>query len=325
MPDTSNLSISEAILSGRSFTPSEFPTSGFAALSAAGSIPELAFEALAPYFAGDKLFSPLAEICCEAFDFPIPIAEVAPNCRALELFAGPGQSYIDFGARFIVSIMQRLNPGAVLTAEIHKPSEAAAWARALAGKEMTLFLTGVKECPGLPQNVSVCDSAPAGAICVDERNTAFIMGLSVPFIYCALHQAISEDRIRPSKEIFLTHFALPACNQALQAAVFFARAIGAPIGRVLLACRKDHGIKAFLDGKAPAPAVLGLLLKYFSEQEVKETVLAGTPDDEAVGQAIQRVTEKTGYCLSSHGAVLEAARFALLPVHRTVLAVTEPQ
>ena len=246
--------ISDAILRGMRFKPSEFPTAGFAALGSAGSIAELAFEALAPYFAGDRLFGELPEICYEAFDFPIPLVQNGPNCRRLELGAGPGKSYADFGARFMACIMARLKPDALLSAQ----SEEASWAEAFKGRSQKI----------------VIGETPAGAIAVDGRNTAFIMGLAVPFVFASMREAIMANSRYQSREVFLSSFIIPSSCPELLEAAFYARAMGAPVGKVVAAELGDHDISDFLRGSGPAPESLDGLLTFFSAKDLRENLQA---------------------------------------------------
>jgi len=58
---------------------------------------------LAPFFEGDPLSSSLKEICESAFNFPIPLRN-----HVLELFHGPTAAFKDVGARFLAECQVRL-------------------------------------------------------------------------------------------------------------------------------------------------------------------------------------------------------------------------
>jgi len=78
------------------------PGSGLAAFTA---------QLLAPFFAGDELESDLDSICAESFDFPVPLVtpnQSEPGLRALELFHGPTGAFKDFGARFLMACFDRI-------------------------------------------------------------------------------------------------------------------------------------------------------------------------------------------------------------------------
>jgi threonine synthase len=78
-----------------------------------GSLAEIAAELLAPFFAGSPLERQLAEISRDALDFPVPLRAVrgAPDpLFALELFHGPTAAFKDVGARFLAAVMERALP-----------------------------------------------------------------------------------------------------------------------------------------------------------------------------------------------------------------------
>jgi threonine synthase len=107
------VSASEAILQGLApdgglYVPQVFPYIPLQRLKMATSYPELAYEVLAPFFAGDELEGELAEICMEAFEFPVPLHWHNDQMAVLELFWGPTAAFKDFGARFLAACMQRL-------------------------------------------------------------------------------------------------------------------------------------------------------------------------------------------------------------------------
>jgi len=74
-------------------------------------LPEVAQLALAGFFAGDPLEPHLGEIARSALDFPAPTTPVpaaADPLHVLELFHGPTSAFKDFGARFLAQSLERL-------------------------------------------------------------------------------------------------------------------------------------------------------------------------------------------------------------------------
>lgn len=74
-------------------------------------LPRFAAAMLRPFFEGDALEGELDAICAEAFDFPLPIVQpdpARPGLRALELFHGPTGAFKDFGARFLMACFDRI-------------------------------------------------------------------------------------------------------------------------------------------------------------------------------------------------------------------------
>ena len=93
---------------GGLYVPDELPR--FDASAVRGeSLAEIAAEVLAPFFAGSDLETELGAICRDAFDFPLPLKELAPNgeLAVLELFHGPTAAFKDVGARFLAALMER--------------------------------------------------------------------------------------------------------------------------------------------------------------------------------------------------------------------------
>lgn len=104
---------SEAILQGLApdgglYVPENLPFLRNLRYDEISSYPELAYEVLAPFFEGDELSGSLAEICFDAFDFPVLFHDFDDRRATLELFHGPTAAFKDFGARFLACSMERL-------------------------------------------------------------------------------------------------------------------------------------------------------------------------------------------------------------------------
>ncbi|AEV27902.1 threonine synthase [Sphaerochaeta pleomorpha str. Grapes] len=107
------VSASEAILQGLApdgglYIPETFPSLENLRINEISSYPELAFEVLYPFFETDILKDDLAEICIEAFNFPVPLVQVKDKQTILELYHGPTAAFKDFGARFLACAMEKL-------------------------------------------------------------------------------------------------------------------------------------------------------------------------------------------------------------------------
>ena len=75
---------------------------------------DFATELLKPFFEGDSLAAELPAICAEAFNFPVPLVRPdpeRPGLHAIELFHGPTGAFKDFGARFLMGCFDRLGGG----------------------------------------------------------------------------------------------------------------------------------------------------------------------------------------------------------------------
>lgn len=71
---------------------------------------------LAPFFTGSTLERQLGDICREALNFPVPLRRLegqgdTGGLSVLELFHGPTAAFKDVGARFLAACMQRILDG----------------------------------------------------------------------------------------------------------------------------------------------------------------------------------------------------------------------
>ena len=108
--------LEDAIMSGTApdgglYVPTSLPCFTPADFDGIVRMDELATKMLAPFFAGSALESKLVEICQEAFTFDAPsrtLSEGEEALSVLELFHGPTAAFKDFGARFLAACMVRI-------------------------------------------------------------------------------------------------------------------------------------------------------------------------------------------------------------------------
>ena len=96
---------------GGLYVPSKLPKLDFTQIDPDAGLPSIAAFALAPFFAGSSLSDALPEICAETLDLAMPEIEIGAPCdgiSVLELFHGPSAAFKDFAARFLASCMKRL-------------------------------------------------------------------------------------------------------------------------------------------------------------------------------------------------------------------------
>jgi threonine synthase len=113
------LSLSEAMQQGLApdgglYVPTQLPRADVAALAGVRELPEVARCALQGFFEGDVLAPELPEIAATALNFPAPVTAVTgtrDRLFALELFHGPTAAFKDFGARFLALSLERLQSG----------------------------------------------------------------------------------------------------------------------------------------------------------------------------------------------------------------------
>jgi threonine synthase len=105
--------IEQAVMSGTApdgglYVPVELP--GFTAADFAGAadLPDVASRFLAPFVGGSSLAGRLGEICGEALNFPVPARAIERGLSVLEVFHGPTAAFKDVGARFLAATMSRI-------------------------------------------------------------------------------------------------------------------------------------------------------------------------------------------------------------------------
>jgi threonine synthase len=103
----------EAIMSGTApdgglFVPASLPAFAPEDFGGEDGFPGIAARLLAPFVAGSTLAGSLEEVCREALDFPVPTRQLEPGLGVLEMFHGPTAAFKDVGARFLAATMSRI-------------------------------------------------------------------------------------------------------------------------------------------------------------------------------------------------------------------------
>jgi threonine synthase len=115
--------LSEALRNGAApdgglYMPQELPFVDLATLNPEAPLAQFAEKLLYPFFAGDALAPQLGEICAQALDLSPPLVtpdEAKESLRVLELFHGPTGAFKDFGARFLMACFDRIAEGRPLS------------------------------------------------------------------------------------------------------------------------------------------------------------------------------------------------------------------
>lgn len=105
-------SCSEAILKGLApdgglFVPKSLPHD-ISSFTLDNGLSYALYSAIKPFFEGDELEDELLDICNDAFSFPLPFREIEDKKVFMELIYGPTSAFKDFGARFLACTMERL-------------------------------------------------------------------------------------------------------------------------------------------------------------------------------------------------------------------------
>ncbi len=263
----SAVSLSDAIRGGAApdgglYMPDALPQPDWSKLSGDMALADFAAEMLKPFFAGDALEAELPAICAEAFDFPVPIVTpdpARPSLRALELFHGPTGAFKDFGARFLMACFDRIGDPArplnVLAATSGDTGGAVGCAAEGRRAVRATILYPRGRVSAFQELQLTCWDDPVRALEVDgdfddcQRlvKAAFAdAGLSAAHNLTSAN-SINIGRLMPQMA-YSAHaaarlldeagdtpnFVIPTGNLGHGFAALYARAMGAPIGRVVL-------------------------------------------------------------------------------------------
>jgi len=95
---------------GGLYIPKEFPKIQISEIYK-NNYAGFAAEIIQPFFSGDPLYDDIPDICARAFSFDVPLHWMNDTQAVLELFHGPTAAFKDFGARFLATVMEKLQNG----------------------------------------------------------------------------------------------------------------------------------------------------------------------------------------------------------------------
>ena len=285
------LSLSGAITRGLApdgglYVPSRLPTLDPASLAGIEGLPALARRALQGFFEGDVLAPRLGEIADAALDLrapSTPIPECADPLYVLELFHGPTAAFKDFGARFLAESLQRLQaptepPLTILVATSGDTggAVAAAFHRRPWVRIVILYPKGLVS-PRQEQQLT-CWGDNVASLRVDGTFDDCQRLVKEAFVDPALARkhrfssanSINIGRLLPQMVYYVgssleirrrtgepANYVIPAGNLGNAFAAVWARAIGLPIGRILLAHNANRTVPDYLNSGEwrPRPSI----------------------------------------------------------------------
>lgn len=346
------VSVSEAIERGAApdgglYLPAEFPRFDAAAATADLSLPDFAARFLGPFFEGDVLEDDLADICADALDVPVPIVtpSAARSLSFLELFHGPTGAFKDFGARFLMGCFDRIgdpaDPFTVLAATSGDTGGAVGCAAEGRSAVRAVILYPKGRVSPFQEHQLTCWGANVRALEVDGDFDDCQRLVKQAFANRALSDrfnltsanSINIGRLLP-QAAYVAHaavrrhaatgqtpgFIVPSGNLGHGFAVLLARAMGAPIGPVILATNANQTLKDWSnDGRfRPRPSVetLANAMDVGNPSNFERLTAIGiNPDDVRVEQVgddrikarIRAEHDTTGYVLCPHTATAAEA------------------
>jgi threonine synthase len=263
---------------GSLYVPEELPR--FHAEQIDGeTVAEIGSELLAPFFKGSTLSGSLEAICSDALNFPIPLRTLEKldgKVSVLELFHGPTVAFKDVGARFLAAIMERALPA--LDSQDSRPltilvatsgdtggAVASAFHRRPGMRVGVLFPKGqvsprqkhqltcwgdnvrsfevdgsFDDCQAMVKSVFTDPDVNAGHR-LSAANSINIGRLLPQVVY---HAAASLWHFR--KHGTRASFIVPAGNLGNALGCIWARAMGMPIGAIILATNANRSIPDYL-------------------------------------------------------------------------------
>ncbi|WP_269791616.1 threonine synthase [Stenotrophomonas sp. Iso1] len=271
-------SLSQAVAAGLApdgglYVPQQMPEAR--GLQAGDSLAATATDLLSPFFANDGLETELPGICQQAFDFPAPLLPLATrNDHVLELFHGPTAAFKDFGARFLAASLSRLrawqdqpltivvatsgDTGAAVAAAFHNqpnlkvvvlyPDGRVSPRQAhqlgcLGGNIRALRVAGsFDDCQAMAKQ-ALNDGELQARVPLSSANS-ISLGRLLPQMSYYAHAALSHQAVHDSP----LNFVIPTGNLGNAMAAVMARALGVPLGRIVLATNANRVLPDYFTG-----------------------------------------------------------------------------
>jgi threonine synthase len=270
---------------GGLYVPESWPSIPLTAFEGASSLSDVANVMLRPFVEGDGIAPEIAAITRDAFDFPAPLVPVTADGKlsVLELFHGPTAAFKDFGARFLAACMQRLRKDAakplnilVATSGDTGGAVAAAFHRRPGIVVSVLFPKGLVSPTQERQLTCWGDNVHSYRVngtfddCQRLVKEAFVDPALRSRFELSSANSINLGRLLPQAVYYATtslavfrargvapNFVIPAGNLGNSVACVWARKLGLPIGRIVLAHNANRTVPDFLQSGQwqPRPSI----------------------------------------------------------------------
>jgi threonine synthase len=360
---------------GGLYVPDSLPKFSATDFDGLTELADIATQLIAPFAAGDDLAASLAEICREAFNFPAPLVDLhgTPGpASVLELFHGPTSAFKDFGARFLAATMQRIRANqansSTLTILVATSGDTGgAVAAAFYGRKGievgVLYPTGLVSqrqaqqlaCWGdnvqtfsVHGNFDACQRMVKEAFAdpslqqsheLTSANSINVGRLLPQMVYYA-HSSLAMWR-RTGKQ---ANYIIPCGNLGNSMACIWARALGLPIGEVILATNANRVINDFLSNGEwrPRPSIATLasamdignpsnmerLRALYSFDEIRQQVAAHSVSDAEIRARIKQDAQTLQQIWCPHTATAAEVYWQLSPAkqaaHWILVATAHP-
>jgi len=320
------------------------------------------YQAIKPFFEGDELEFELEEICKNAFDFPLPFFKEGDAKEIMELIYGPTSAFKDYGARFLAFTMEKLleKRGKELTILVATSGDTGgAVASAFHGRKnlkvKVLFPKGrvadrqraqltswgdnvesyevdgsFDDCQRMVKKAFM-DKSIDGLSSANSINLGRLLPQMAYYVYASL---LFEAKYKTKMTLII-----PSGNVGNSTGAYWAKAMGAPIAKIVLAVNANRTIPDYLEsGKyeprasvktlanamdVGAPSNMERLFDLFPNYgSFKENVSSFSVSDDEIKMTIKEMYDENGYILCPHTACAERVRRDHFPDEATVVVAT---
>jgi threonine synthase len=342
-PQTLSAAIMQGLAAdGGLFIPQQMPVVDCEMFSAEMTYPEFACQVLTPFFHKDVLASSLPSFCKQAFHFPLPLKDLAPNTFVLELFHGPTSSFKDFGAQFLAQCLNARTDGKKTIMVATSGDTGSAVASAFHRKEnyRVIILYPEGQISARQEQQITCWDENILSLAVEGNfdqcqqlvKSAFKdpywqsrgglssansinIGRLLPQLSYYAYSALVFFRKYKAKPGFI----IPSGNLGNATAAYWAKAMGFPIREIVLASNANRVVVDYLQNEIyqPRPSIATLAnamdvgnpsnmerLNYLFGKlaDFKENVQAFSVNDEEIRIVIKAIYDKHGYISCPHSA-----------------------
>jgi threonine synthase len=260
---------------GGLYVPERWPTIPLAEFANATTLPEVAEVMLRPFVDGDPVAGGIGDVVRDAFDFPAPLNAVNADgsLAVLELFHGPTAAFKDFGARFLAASLSRIRKDVVdkplnilvATSGDTGGAVAAAFHRRPGVLVSVLYPKGLVSPTQERQLTCWGDNVHSYRVngsfddCQRVVKEAFVDADLRARFELSSANSINLGRLLPQAVYYAAtslavhrahgvapNFLIPSGNLGNSVACVWARKIGLPIGRVVLAHNANRTVPDFL-------------------------------------------------------------------------------
>lgn len=366
---TQTFTLSEAMLHGLApdgglFVPQVMPKVNFQDFIAITTYPLLCQKILEPFFVDDILAPQLETLCQQAFNFPVPITQLNETTYVLELFHGPTLSFKDFGARFLASCLNARTKKKLTIMVATSGDTGSAVAAAF------YKMTNIDVIVLFPEN-KISAMQQQQITCWDENVRAFAVSGTFDDCQRLVKQAFSDPwwqthrqlctansinigRLLPQicyyafaslefykqKKNFIK-FVVPSGNLGNVTAAFWAKKMGFPIDKIVIATNANKVLPDYLasGNYLPRPSITTLanamdvgnpsnferLLYLFPEFSNFKTEVTGySVSDEEIKQTIKQLFQSLNLTICPHTATAYKVRTQLSNAPTMIVSTAHP-